>query len=103
MSKVSIKGNEVVIIVCYRTQSYLGSFGTYRTGINCCPGYGGLNCTGLSSHAFISSLSLSLAAKCESPECNDNEICIAPNHCSCIEGWTGYRCLTGTAGKRTLS
>ena len=38
---------------------------------------------------------LFFVAICDRPECNDNEECIGPNTCGCLEGWTGYRCLTG--------
>ena len=51
----------------------------------------------------ISFIDLSLYTVICTGGCGVNKECTGPENCTCVQGWTGQDCLTGTANCSTIS
>ena len=63
----------------------------------CCSGYSGSfpNCQRKNDHVINNIYDRCVAIAICSPSCANGRICIAPNTCNCVAGWTGQYCTNG--------
>lgn len=65
----------------------------YYQDTDCCENHGGPSC--LRKNSFVTLLTFLFYLAICNPVCGSNEVCSAPNNCTCIEGWVGEHCQQG--------